>query len=184
MSQEKKASDAAGSLSKEFKQGCMNQRGAAKADSTNSFNIVSNPINAASTSGTFSAGGPSSPHPDAFIPDDTLLNVDQDDSKIYDLEDTAKLKSTGIFTSAYDDDLDTFTSPVQSVGTETDFNNMESSTVVSPIPTHRVHIYHPKDQILRDPQSAVQIRGMTNKSSRAHAFMEPKKVAQALKDES
>nr|GEU57600.1 hypothetical protein [Tanacetum cinerariifolium] len=36
--------------------GCMDQRGAAKAGSTNSFNTVSNPVNAASTSETFSAG--------------------------------------------------------------------------------------------------------------------------------
>nr|GEY63781.1 ribonuclease H-like domain-containing protein [Tanacetum cinerariifolium] len=109
-SQENKASDAADSLSKEFEQGCMDQRGAVKAGSTNSFNTVSNTVNAASTSGTFSAGGPSSPHLDVFIPDDTLLHVDQDDSKIPDLEDTAELGSTGIFTSTYDDDLYTFTS--------------------------------------------------------------------------
>nr|GFB10713.1 hypothetical protein [Tanacetum cinerariifolium] len=38
MSQEKEASDAEDSLSKEFEQGCMDQRGAAKAGSTNSFN--------------------------------------------------------------------------------------------------------------------------------------------------
>nr|GEX97412.1 hypothetical protein [Tanacetum cinerariifolium] len=75
--------------------------------------------------------------------------------------------------------------------------------------TNRVHIDHPKDQILGDPKSAVQTRGMAKKSSRAHAFvsyihkkrrtnhkdyesylfvcflshMEPKKVAQALDDE-
>nr|GEW70588.1 putative ribonuclease H-like domain-containing protein [Tanacetum cinerariifolium] len=196
-------------LIKEFEQGCMDQRGAAKADNTNSFNTVSNPVNAASTSGTFSAGAPSSSHLDAFIPANTLLHVDQDDSQIPDLEDTAKLRSTGIFNSAYDDDLDIFTSPVQSVGAEADFNNMESSTVVSPILTHEVHIDHPKDQILEDPKSAIQTRGMAKKSSRAHDFvsyihkkrrtnhkdyenylfsyflsqMEPKKVDQALDDE-
>nr|GEU75738.1 hypothetical protein [Tanacetum cinerariifolium] len=54
-------------------------------------------INAASTSGTFSAGGPSFPHPDAFIPDDTLLHLNQDDSQIPDLEDTAELRITIIF---------------------------------------------------------------------------------------
>nr|GEU63335.1 ribonuclease H-like domain-containing protein [Tanacetum cinerariifolium] len=80
MSQEKEVSDETDSLSKEFKQGFMDQRGAAKASSTNSVYTVSNPVNAASTSGTFSAGGPSSLHPGAFIPTDTLLHVDQDDS--------------------------------------------------------------------------------------------------------
>nr|GEY13651.1 putative ribonuclease H-like domain-containing protein [Tanacetum cinerariifolium] len=58
---------------------------AAKAGSTNSFNTISNQVNAASTSGTFSAGRPSSSHPDALILDDTLLHVDQDDSQIPDL---------------------------------------------------------------------------------------------------
>nr|GEY00627.1 hypothetical protein [Tanacetum cinerariifolium] len=128
--------------------------------------------------------GPSSPHPDAFIPTNTLLHVDQNDSQIHDLEDTTELRSTGIFNSAYDDDLDIFTSPVQSIDAKADFNNMESSTIVSPIPTHRVHIDHSKDQILGDPKSAVQTRGMEKKISRAHAFIEPKKVAQALDDES
>nr|GEX10160.1 ribonuclease H-like domain-containing protein [Tanacetum cinerariifolium] len=85
-----------------------------------------------------------------FIPTNTLLHVDQDDSQIPNLEETAKLQSTGIFNSAYDDDLDIYTSLVQSVGAETDFNNMESSTIISLIPTHNVHIDHPKDQILGD----------------------------------
>nr|GEU84781.1 hypothetical protein [Tanacetum cinerariifolium] len=76
MSQEKEDSDAAGTLRKEFEQGCMDQRGVTKAGSTNSFNIVSNPVNAASTSGTFSVGRPSSPHPDAFIPANTLLHME------------------------------------------------------------------------------------------------------------
>nr|GFC83717.1 hypothetical protein [Tanacetum cinerariifolium] len=58
MIQEKEASDAADSISKEFKQGCMDQRGAVKAGSTNIFNTVSNPVNAGSTSRTFIAGGP------------------------------------------------------------------------------------------------------------------------------
>nr|GEW86074.1 hypothetical protein [Tanacetum cinerariifolium] len=116
------------------------------------------------------AGGPSSPHPDAFTPANTLLHVDKDDSQIPNLEDTAELPSTGIFNSAYDDDLDKFDSPVQSVGAEADFNNMESSTIVSPIPTHKVHIDHPKDQILEDLKSAVQTRGMATNNSGAHAL--------------
>nr|GEZ35069.1 hypothetical protein [Tanacetum cinerariifolium] len=89
------------------------------------------------TSGTFSAGGPSSPHPDTFIHANTLLHVDQDNSQILDLKDTTKLRSTGIFNNTYDDDLDIFTSLAQSVDVEADFNNMDSSTVVGLIPTHR-----------------------------------------------
>ncbi|GKC33965.1 hypothetical protein Tco_1046349, partial [Tanacetum coccineum] len=81
---------------------------------------------------------------------------------------------TGIFSNAYDDhDLETLNTPyaVQSVGSEADFNNMEPSTVVSPIPTTRVHSIHPKAQIIRDPKSAVQTRGMTKKNSGEHAMI-------------
>nr|GEV13728.1 retrovirus-related Pol polyprotein from transposon TNT 1-94 [Tanacetum cinerariifolium] len=184
MGQEKEASEAMDTLKKEFEQRCMDQRGVTQAGSTNSFNTISNPVNVASTSGTFSAGGPSSPHLDAFIPSNILLHVNQDNSQILDLKETVELQSTGIFNSAYDDDLDIYTSPVQSVGAEAEFNNMESSTIVNPIPTHKVHIDHPKDQILGDPNSAVQTRGMAKKSFGAHALMEPKKVSQALDDES
>nr|GEY59026.1 retrotransposon protein, putative, Ty1-copia subclass [Tanacetum cinerariifolium] len=127
----------ADALRKEFEQGCMDQRGVTQAGSTNSFNTVCNPVNAASTSGTFNAGGPSSPHPDAFIPANTLLHFDQDDSETPNLEETVELQSTGIFNSAYDDDLDIYTSPIQSVGAEADFNNMESFTIVILIPTHK-----------------------------------------------
>ncbi|GJS72910.1 putative ribonuclease H-like domain-containing protein [Tanacetum coccineum] len=78
-----------------------------------------------------------------------------------ELEDTAKIQSTGIFGNAYDDhDLETLNTPYvdQSVGAEADFNNMEPSTVVSPIPTTRVHSIHPKAQIIRDPKSAFKIQ--------------------------
>ncbi|GKA26690.1 putative ribonuclease H-like domain-containing protein [Tanacetum coccineum] len=37
------------------------------------------------------------------------------------------------------------------VGAEADFNKMEPSTIVSRIPTTRVHTTHPKAQIIRDP---------------------------------
>nr|GEW54413.1 hypothetical protein [Tanacetum cinerariifolium] len=182
MSQENEASDVANALKQEIKQGCIYQRGVTNSGSTNSFNTVSHLVNVASTSGTFSVDGPSTPHPDAFIPANTLLHVDQDDSQIPNFEDTTELQSTDIFNSAYNDNFDIFDSLVQSVGEEADFNNMESYTIVNPIPTHRVHINHPKDQILRDPKSVVQIRGMAKKSSEAHALMEPKKVSQALDD--
>nr|GFB64303.1 hypothetical protein [Tanacetum cinerariifolium] len=75
---DKPKDDTTNALRKEFEQGCMdllNQRGAAKAGSTNNFNTISKPVNAASTVGTFSVDGPSFPHPDAFISDDTLLHV-------------------------------------------------------------------------------------------------------------
>ncbi|GJR63124.1 hypothetical protein Tco_1505286 [Tanacetum coccineum] len=114
---------------------------------------------------------------------------------------------------AFDDEyLDTYNSPFadQVMGAEADYNNMEPSTVVSPIPTTRVHYIHPKDQIIGDPKSTVQTRGMSKKSSGEHAMIsyiqkqrrtyhkdfqnclfacflsqqEPTKIAQALDDES
>nr|GEV00681.1 hypothetical protein [Tanacetum cinerariifolium] len=97
---DKPKDDTANATRKEFEQGFMDQREFTKAGSTNSFNTVSNPFNAASTSRTFSACGPSSPHPDAFIPANTLLHFN--------------------------------------VCAEVNFNNMESSTIVSPIHTHKM----------------------------------------------
>ncbi|GKE90025.1 putative ribonuclease H-like domain-containing protein, partial [Tanacetum coccineum] len=128
-------------------------------------------------------------------------------------ENTAEVQNTGIFGSAYDeDDLDTYNSPYvdQVIGAEADFNNMEPLTVFSPIPTTRVHSIYPKNQIIRDPRSAVETRGMSKESSEEHAMIsyiqkqrktnhkdfqnclfacflsqqEPTKIAQALDDES
>ncbi|GJS44141.1 ribonuclease H-like domain-containing protein [Tanacetum coccineum] len=51
------------------------------------------------------------------------------------------LEETGIFDDVYDD---------REVGAEADKNNLELSTVVSHIPTTRVHKDHPKEQIIGD----------------------------------
>ncbi|GJU20398.1 putative ribonuclease H-like domain-containing protein [Tanacetum coccineum] len=67
-------------------------------------------------------------------------------------------------------------------GAEADLNNLETTMNVSPIPTTRIDKDHPKDQIIRDLNSAIQTRRMT-KISDEHA-MEPKKVIQALEDPS
>nr|GEZ71048.1 putative ribonuclease H-like domain-containing protein [Tanacetum cinerariifolium] len=48
---------------------------------------------------------------------------------------------------------------------------MESSTIVSAIRTHRVHLDHPKDQILGYPKLAVHTKGMEKKSSGADALV-------------
>ncbi|GJX19998.1 putative ribonuclease H-like domain-containing protein [Tanacetum coccineum] len=72
--------------------------------------------------------------------------------------------SDGIFSNAsYDDE-----------GAVVDFTNLETTVNVSPIPTPRIHSIHPTTQILGDPTSAVQIRSK----------IEPKKISQALEDES
>ncbi|GJX97899.1 putative ribonuclease H-like domain-containing protein, partial [Tanacetum coccineum] len=91
-----------------------------------------------------------------------------------------------------------------------DFTNLETNMNVSLIPTSRIHSIHPTTQILGDPTSAVQTRSKVNKSYGPHAFVsyiqnqrrnnhkdfqhclfacflskiEPKKISQALEDES
>ncbi|GJV30928.1 putative ribonuclease H-like domain-containing protein [Tanacetum coccineum] len=68
------------------------------------------------------------------------------------------LPNDGIINGAYDDD---------EVGAEADFNNMDNTIAVSPIPTLKIHKDHPKGQILGDPTSAVQTRGKIQKASSA-----------------
>ncbi|GJX61197.1 putative ribonuclease H-like domain-containing protein [Tanacetum coccineum] len=77
-----------------------------------------------------------------------------------DLEDvTDTLLNDGIFNVAYDDDED--------VGAVANFNNIDNTIAVSPIPTLRIHKDYPKGQILGDPTSAVQTRGKIQKASSA-----------------
>nr|GEV14656.1 hypothetical protein [Tanacetum cinerariifolium] len=52
-------------------------------------------------------------------------------------------------------------------------NNLELTTIVSPIPITRIHKDHPKEQIVGDPLSALQTRRMT-KTSQEHAMMDVK----------
>ncbi|GJX78598.1 putative ribonuclease H-like domain-containing protein [Tanacetum coccineum] len=110
------------------------------------------------------------------------------------------IDDTGIFVNAYDD---------EDVGAEADLNNLETTMNVSPIPTTRIDKDHPKDQIIRDFDSAIQTRRMTkiydehamvcyiNKQRRTNhkdyqnclfacflSQIEPKKVIQALEDPS
>ncbi|GJZ84924.1 hypothetical protein Tco_0650263, partial [Tanacetum coccineum] len=64
-------------------------------------------------------------------------------------QETKRLYSTGNLRGAYDD---------EDVGAEADLNNLESTMNVSPILTTRIHKDHPKDQIIRDINSAIQTR--------------------------
>ncbi|GKB51950.1 putative ribonuclease H-like domain-containing protein, partial [Tanacetum coccineum] len=73
-------------------------------------------------------------------------------------DDSDAFSNAGIFNGAYDD---------ENVGVVANFNNMDDTINVSPIPTLRIHKNHPKDQILGDPKSAVQIRGTIQKASLA-----------------
>ncbi|GKC09066.1 putative ribonuclease H-like domain-containing protein, partial [Tanacetum coccineum] len=62
------------------------------------------------------------------------------------------MDDTGIFDNAYDD---------EDMGAEADLNNLETTMNVSPILTTRIGKDHPKDQIIRDFNSAIQTRRMT-----------------------
>nr|GEW13585.1 putative ribonuclease H-like domain-containing protein [Tanacetum cinerariifolium] len=61
------------------------------------------------------------------------------------------LEATGIFDGAFND---------KDLGVEADTNNLDSSTVVSPILTTRVHKDHSKEQIIGDPNLNTQTRRM------------------------
>ncbi|GJS62863.1 zinc finger, CCHC-type containing protein [Tanacetum coccineum] len=71
------------------------------------------------------------------------------------------LENIGIFDDAYDD---------REVGAEADLNNLETTMNVSPIPTTRIYKDHPKDQIIKDINSATQTRRMTQ-ISEEHAMV-------------
>ncbi|GJU21643.1 putative ribonuclease H-like domain-containing protein [Tanacetum coccineum] len=80
----------------------------------------------------------------------------------------------GIFVEAsYDDE-----------GTVHDFNNLPTEVAGSPIPTLKIHNIHPQSQILGDPKSSMQTRSKVQQHSGAYALEKPKKISEALKDDS
>ncbi|GKA34593.1 putative ribonuclease H-like domain-containing protein [Tanacetum coccineum] len=103
------------------------------ANSTNRDSTVSLSVSAAGQSFTN----------DDNLPTDTLM---------FDLEDTANILNTGIFSGAYDN---------EDVVAKADLNNLETTMNVSPIPTTRIHKDLPKDQIIGDINPATQTRRMT-----------------------
>ncbi|GKC78029.1 putative ribonuclease H-like domain-containing protein, partial [Tanacetum coccineum] len=77
------------------------------------------------------------------------------------VSNVTSIDDTGIFGNAYDD---------EDVGVEADLKNLETTMNVSPIPTTRIDKDYPKDQIIRDFNSAIQTRRMT-KISDEHAMV-------------
>ncbi|GJS69974.1 putative ribonuclease H-like domain-containing protein [Tanacetum coccineum] len=202
--QEKEANEEAEALRKKLEQETENlvtQARAAKSSSTNIFSTVSTTAKASGTNLVNTVSMPvstASPNEGLSLSDTT--NSQEDDSEIPPLEDIHEDTTDGIFThSSYDDE-----------GAEADFTNLETVVNVSPIPTSRINPSHPSALILGDPTSAVQTRSKVNKSSEAHAFVsyvqkqrrnnhkdfhhclfacflsqhEPKKISEALEDES
>nr|GEW16432.1 ribonuclease H-like domain, reverse transcriptase, RNA-dependent DNA polymerase [Tanacetum cinerariifolium] len=200
--QEKDVRDQEEALRKQFEQESdrlFGQREAANTNSANILSTVSSPINVVSSSFTTIDPGRERAQRNEFesmfgqdkdangnrmftpvstvgstyvylggsilINAATLPNYDlPTDHLMPDLEDITDLQDTKIFRGAYDDEVE---------GAEDDFNNLEFITVVSPIPTTKIHKDHPKEQIIRDPLSALQTRRMT-KTSQEHAMMEVK----------
>nr|GEV32228.1 hypothetical protein [Tanacetum cinerariifolium] len=64
-------------------------------------------------------------------------------------------KDTRIFDDTYDD---------RDEGVEADYNNLKTIISVSPIPFTRIHKDHPKEQIIREVNSAVQTRKMAKQN--------------------
>nr|GEZ18712.1 putative ribonuclease H-like domain-containing protein [Tanacetum cinerariifolium] len=135
---------------------------------------------------TFSAAGPSNDVVSPSYGKSSFIDAFQlpDDPDMPKLEDI----------TYSDDDV---------VGAEADFNNLESSILVSPIPTTRIHKDHPISQIIGDLSSTTQTKSMTRAvkdqgglshmvGNDLHTCMfscflsqeEPKRVHQALKDPS
>nr|GEX59194.1 hypothetical protein [Tanacetum cinerariifolium] len=75
----------------------------------------------------------------------------------------------------------TYSDDENDVDAEADFNNLETSITVSPIPITRIHKDHPISQIIGDLSSTTQTRSMTRVVKDQE---EPKRVHQALKDPS
>ncbi|GKF60837.1 hypothetical protein Tco_0177623, partial [Tanacetum coccineum] len=65
-----------------------------------------------------------------------------------------------------------------------DFNNLPTDVAVSPILALRIHNIHPQSQKLGDPKLSVQTRSRVQQHSGAYALEEPKKITEALKDDS
>ncbi|GKC93975.1 putative ribonuclease H-like domain-containing protein, partial [Tanacetum coccineum] len=177
--------DATRQAFEEEKRNTTSHKREAQATSTNKLSTVRLSISTATTpyvstastpSGT-NAGESSFVYLGGTIPIDasTLPNADLPiDPNMPDLEDASDtLPNDGIFNGAYDDDED--------VGAVADFNNMDNTIAVSPIPTLRIHKDHPKGQILGDPTSTVQTRGKIQKASLAQQALT---ISQALQDES
>nr|GEW51255.1 retrovirus-related Pol polyprotein from transposon TNT 1-94 [Tanacetum cinerariifolium] len=84
-------------------------------------------------------------------------------------------KSSFIDASQLSDDLDmpelediTYSDDENDVGTEADFNNLETSITVRPIPTTRIHKDHPISQIIGDLSSTTQTRRGTQEVDLPH----------------
>nr|GEW57831.1 putative ribonuclease H-like domain-containing protein [Tanacetum cinerariifolium] len=101
--------------------------------------------NSLNNTNPFSAAGPSNTtasltHGKSSFKDASQLSDDHDMPELEDI-------------TYSDDDND--------VGAKSDFNNLETSIIVSPIPTTKIHEDHPVSQIIGDLSSTTQTRSIT-----------------------
>nr|GEX15339.1 hypothetical protein [Tanacetum cinerariifolium] len=101
--------------------------------------------NSLNSTNTFSAAGPSNAAASPTYENSSFIDASQfsNDPDMPELEDI----------TYFDDEDD--------VGAEADFNNLETSITVSPIPVTRVHKDHPVSQIIGDLSLTTEIRSMT-----------------------
>nr|GEV29044.1 ribonuclease H-like domain-containing protein [Tanacetum cinerariifolium] len=159
-------------------------------NSINEVNVASTSVPAVgqittNSTNTFSVAGPSNTAVSPTLGESSYVDHSQypDDPNMPALEDIS-----------YSDDE-------EDVGAEADFTNLETTIIVSPIPTTRVHKDHPVTQIIGDLSSATQTKSMNKmvkdqggltqiNNEDFHTCMfacflsqeEPKRVHQALKD--
>ncbi|GJS92277.1 putative ribonuclease H-like domain-containing protein [Tanacetum coccineum] len=210
--QEKDVRDQEEALRRKFEQEfarLCGQEEETNINSTNRLNTISTPINTAGPS--FTNADPSSlvnivgtlvNTPNAF--EEHLFEQFSPFKHAFNLPQVPTMSpmyNTGIFNGGYDD---------EDVAVEADLNNLETTMNVSSIPTTRIHKDHPLEQIIGDLHSALLTRRQSqqnfeklglvsyiNKKRRTNhkdfqnclfacflSPMEPKKVTQALDDES
>nr|GEZ01881.1 uncharacterized mitochondrial protein AtMg00810-like [Tanacetum cinerariifolium] len=101
--------------------------------------------NSPNSTNTFSTVGPSNATASPTYGKSSLIDASQllDDRDMLELEDI------------------TYSDEEGDVGAKADFNNLETSITVSPIPPTRVHKDHPVSQIIGDLSLTTQIRSMT-----------------------
>nr|GFA88769.1 hypothetical protein [Tanacetum cinerariifolium] len=127
--------------------------------------------------------------------------------RVANQEETPSLDNILSLTNRFDDILGVSTSPDEIIRVEADISNMETSILVSPTPTLRIHKDHPKSQIIGPVDTSIQTRHKS-KMVEEQSFMatihqktdpallqfclyscflsqvEPKKVSDALQDPS
>ncbi|GJS47248.1 putative ribonuclease H-like domain-containing protein [Tanacetum coccineum] len=141
----------------EFERLLQQEKHTENPNSTNSINTVSTPISVAGPS--FTNDDPSLPINDAEASNAfeehlfERFSLFKNAFTLLPVLNVTPMDDNVIFNSAYDD---------EDVGAEANFNNLETTMNVSPIPTTKIDKDHPKDQIIGEFNLAIQTRRMTN----------------------